>query len=145
MCLLHLSDIGMHSTFKLNHKVLSLFGINRRCLKTYLSLFQQAGLLSFSIKKGTAPIITLDKNIINKIKNTRWVSKNVQGQVQYCSDNLDDNAHDKKELQGKQGIHLTQEVREVIQQGIQDNKGMGKVDQIRYNMVRKELKRRWNI
>ena len=73
------------------------------------------------------------------------MSKILQGQMKYCSDNLDENAHDKKGFQREQGIHLTQEVREVIQQGIQDNKGMGKVDQRRYNLVRKELKRRWNI
>jgi len=46
-------------TFKLSHKILVNFGINRRYIRPYLQLFQQAGLIKFEIEKGRSPTITL--------------------------------------------------------------------------------------
>ena len=58
-------------TFKLSRKTLALFGIKSRCLRPYLTLFQQAGLIKFRIKRRKSPIITLisiplTSNTINK-------------------------------------------------------------------------------
>ena len=58
-CIHHQYIYKRQKTFKLSHKILSLFGIDYRYLKPYLILFQQAGLLKFKIEKGKSPIITL--------------------------------------------------------------------------------------
>ena len=58
-CIHHQYIYKRQKTFKLSHKILSLFGIDSRYLKPYLFFFQQAGLLKFKIEKGKSPIITL--------------------------------------------------------------------------------------
>lgn len=58
-CIHHQFVYTRQSIFNLSHKTLESFGIERRCLKPYLFLFQKAGLLDYTIKKGTSPIIQL--------------------------------------------------------------------------------------
>jgi len=48
-----------YDILKLSHKTLKLFGVNRKCLKPYLELFQEAGLIQYTIVKGKSPIIQL--------------------------------------------------------------------------------------
>ena len=52
-------------TFKLNHKTLKLFGLNRKTIQPYLAYFEEAGLIEYSIKKGYLPIIHLHHLPIN--------------------------------------------------------------------------------
>ena len=70
-CCIHHQFIyrGRQKTFKLSHKTLALFGVDRRRIKPYLSSFQQANLIKYSIKIGKIPKITLlliPTNTINK-------------------------------------------------------------------------------
>ena len=58
-CIHHQFVYKKQSTFKLTHKTLSLFGVNRKCLRRYLFIFQQAGLIKYTIKNKRSPIITL--------------------------------------------------------------------------------------
>ena len=44
---------------KLSHKTLQLFGLNRKCLKPYLTAFKEAGLIQYDITKGRSPVIQL--------------------------------------------------------------------------------------
>jgi len=63
------------TTFKLSHKTLLLFGVDRRLIKPYLQAFQQAGLLKYTIKNGKIPTIILlliptnTSNTTNKTTN----------------------------------------------------------------------------
>ncbi len=46
-------------TFSLSHKTLRYFGLNRKCIKTYLLLFQEAGLIKAVFKRGSSPRVKL--------------------------------------------------------------------------------------
>ncbi len=58
-CIHHQYVYKKQTTFKLTHKKLKLFCVNRQTLKRYLEIFQQAGLIKYSIQSKKSPIITL--------------------------------------------------------------------------------------
>jgi len=58
-CIHHQFIYKKQSVFKLTHKKLNLFCINRKKLIRYLEIFQQAKLIKYEIQKRKAPIITL--------------------------------------------------------------------------------------
>jgi len=55
----HKYTLEKKKVITLDHKILDEFKVSARRLKTYLELFEQAGLLTFSYKMGAAPVITL--------------------------------------------------------------------------------------
>jgi hypothetical protein len=58
-CIHHQYVYKRQSTFKLTHKKLASFGVNRKNLKRYLEVFQQAGLIKYKIELKKSPVITL--------------------------------------------------------------------------------------
>lgn len=88
-CIHHQFVYKKQTTFKLSHKALASFGINRKCLRRYLSIFRQAGLIEFVIKDNKSPIVTLlllpynyyNINKKNIIKYTVPLSQNGQDPV----------------------------------------------------------------
>ena len=90
-CVHHQFVYKKHPTFQITHKLLDSFGINRKSLKPYLILFQQAGLIEYIIEKGKSPTITLlslpdsyytvNKTTIRHYKDTYTVPLSPNGQV----------------------------------------------------------------
>ena len=58
-CLHHQCIYSKQQVFKLNHRLLKHFGINRKSLPIYLTFFKNAELINYRIKKGSLPIINL--------------------------------------------------------------------------------------
>jgi hypothetical protein len=58
-CIHHQFRYKKHDIFKLAHETLELFGINRKQLKPYLSIFQQEDLIQYTVSRGRSPTIQL--------------------------------------------------------------------------------------
>ena len=70
-CIHHQCVYEKQLTFKLTHKTLDLFGRNRKSLRRYLDIFQEVGLIEYSIKPKKSPLVSLillpyDYYLINK-------------------------------------------------------------------------------
>ncbi|EMR74256.1 hypothetical protein MBGDN05_00686 [Thermoplasmatales archaeon SCGC AB-539-N05] len=79
-CIHHQFIYTKQSTFKLTHKTLDSFGVNRRSIRPYLTLFQKAGLIDYNVKRGRSPIVELlvlptDHYIINKKTIKEYIIK----------------------------------------------------------------------
>ncbi len=79
-CIHHQFIYTKQSLFKLSHKTLNSFGVNRRYLEPYLSLFQEAGLIKYYTEKGKSPIIHLllrptNSYIITNDKLNKYIIK----------------------------------------------------------------------
>jgi len=58
-CLLHQYKCSKKGTFRLDHKILEEFSLDRRNIEPYLKILQQNKFIEYEIKKGKKPIITL--------------------------------------------------------------------------------------
>ena len=68
-CIHHQYFYTKQNTFKLDHNLLTFFGLDRRYIKPYLLRFQKANLIDVKIKQGTLPAIHLLLVPNNKVIN----------------------------------------------------------------------------
>jgi len=102
-CLHHYYIYKKQPTFKLTHKKLELFAINRRSLRRYLELFKQTKLLQYTIEDNKTPIVTLlllpTTNYKQTTNNTNIpirLYNNVQDTLHKCTGYLYKNVQDEK-------------------------------------------------
>jgi len=55
----HQITLKKSSTIKLTHDILKEFCVNRKHIKQYLDCFQKAGLIHYSVIRGSSPFIEL--------------------------------------------------------------------------------------